>query len=191
MKNNSICPVIRELERIYDELSKYYKLKADRPIITIQTKGRSNNTLGWYWKNKWKSGKTEVSEINICAEELDKNPIETLVHEMVHYHNALENIMDCNQHQYHNKYFKSKAESYGLNVEKSGRHGWSITSISKDLQKVIDKIKPDKSKFSLYRKTRVVIKSPTKMIKYTCDCTTVRCATELNAKCNKCGKDFG
>lgn len=78
---NSIIPIINELERIYNFIAKKQGLKHERPIITIQTKGRRKQTLGWYWDKKWLSGKKEVGEINICAEELKKNPIETLIHE--------------------------------------------------------------------------------------------------------------
>ena len=187
---NSIRPIIKELEKIYDTLAKHYNIKAKRPIITIQTQGRRNTTLGWYWKNKWKRGKERISEINICAESLNKNPIETLIHEMVHYYNALNNISDCNSQQYHNKYFKQRAENYGLNVKKDGRHGWSNTSISDTLQKVIDKIKINKQVFLLCRKLNIITKSHTKMLKYSCGCTIVRCATILNAQCKKCNNEF-
>ena len=188
---NSICPIIKELERIYDSFSKLKGLDkiAPRPIITIQTKGMSNS-LGWHWKDKWQFKKKNISEINICAESLSEDVIETLIHEMVHYHNASLDIEDCNQHQYHNKRFKEMAENYGLNVEKSGRHGWSATSISKALQKIISKVKINKKVFNLYRKKNIVIKSITKMIKYRCDCTIVRCATDLQANCIKCNKPF-
>ncbi len=189
---NSICPIIKELERIYDSFSKFNGLDkiAPRPIITIQTKGAHKNTLGWHWKDKWQLKKKNISEINICAESLSGNVIETLIHEIVHYHNASLNIEDCNQHQYHNKRFKEMAENYGLNVEKSGRDGWSTTSISKALQKTISKVKVNKKVFNLYRKKSIIIKSITKMIKYRCDCTTVRCATDLQARCEKCKKPF-
>ncbi len=187
---NSINPIIIELERVYDALAKEFKLKASRPIITIQTKGRQKDTLGWYWSQKWIFDKKELSEINICAESLNKNPIETLIHEMVHYANSCEKIEDCNLHQYHNKYFKIKAESYGLNVEKSGRHGWSFTSLSYELKPKLAKIKINYKVFKLYRKPNTSITLPTKMKKYRCDCTTVRCATELKAKCLSCGKKF-
>lgn len=120
---DSIIPVIKELERVYDFLANKFNLKAIRPIITIQTKGRQKSTLGWYWNNKWQVNKKEFSEINISAESLNKNPIETLIHEMVHYSNAVNKIEDCNHHQYHNKRFKEKAEMYGLNVEKNGTKG--------------------------------------------------------------------
>ena len=191
---NSICPTSQELERIYDILAKKYGLSkiANRPIITIQTKGSKKNTLGWFWKDKWGISRSmgNFSEINICAEELSDKIIETLIHEMVHYHNASLNIRDCNEHQYHNKYFKERAESYGLNVEKSGRHGWNNTTISKTLQKILNQLKIKKQIFTLHRKRNIVITAKTKMKKYTCGCTIVRCATDLQAKCESCGNKF-
>ena len=188
----SICPLIKELERIYDFFAKKYGLNkiTKRPLITIQSKGQQKNTLGWYWKNKWQYNKQKLSEINICAESLSKKAVETLIHEIVHYHNASLNIPDCNAHNYHNKNFKAKAESYGLNVKTNGRYGYSHTSLSKSLQKIINTLNIDKKVFSLYRKQNITTKSITKMIKYTCDCTTVRCATNLQAQCKRCGKDF-
>lgn len=193
MKNKtSICPLIRELEKIYDFFAKKHGLDkvTKRPIITIQSKGHQKNTLGWYWKNKWQYKKQKLSEINICAESLSKKATETLIHEIVHYHNASLTIADCNAHNYHNKNFKSRAESYGLNVRKSGRHGWSGTSLSKPLQKIIDKLKIKQDVFALYRKKTITNKSMTKMLKYTCGCTIVRCATNLQARCKLCGNDF-
>ena len=189
---NSICPIIQELERIYDILADKYGLGklAKRPIITIQTKGSKKNTLGWYGANRWASGKKEINEINICAESLNKNPIETLIHEMVHYHNSCEKVKDCNAHQYHNKHFKERAENYGLNVEKDGRHGWAFTSVSPKLKKFLDTIKINKEVFNLYRQTQISIKAPTKLKKFTCGCTIIRCATELRAKCLKCNNEF-
>jgi len=187
--NNSIIPVIKELERIYDALAIEFKLKYPRPIITIQSKGRQK-VLGWHWENKWERGKQTISEINICAEELNNNPIETLVHEMVHYSNTCDKIEDCNSQQYHNKAFKERAEIYGLNVEKDGRHGWGLTSLSDNLKKIIEKIKPNEVTFKLYRKTHFTIIAPTKMKKYSCGCTTIRCATYLEAKCLNCNNLF-
>jgi len=187
---NSIIPLIKELEKVYDALALKFGLKEDRPIITIQTKGRQKNTLGWFWNSKWQYKKKEIGEINICAEELNKNPIETLVHEMVHYSNSCEKIEDCNAHQYHNKAFKTKAESYGLNVEKNGRHGWGLTKLSEKLETTIKGISIDYKVFDLFRKENITIVAPTKMKKYSCGCTTIRCATDLHAKCLKCNNEF-
>ena len=188
--NNSIIPIIKELERVYEALALKFESKHVRPIITIQTKGRQKQTLGWHWTDKWQSGKKSFSEINICAEDLNKNPIETLVHEMAHHANDCDKIEDCNNAGYHNKAFKTKAESYGLNVNKQGRHGWAETSISDKLQGILNTIKPDYKVFELYRKEHVTIAAPTKMKKFSCGCTTIRCATALEAKCLKCNNNF-
>ena len=188
--DNSIIPVIKELERIYDALSTKLAFKAPRPIITIQTKGRQKQTLGWFWAEGWSRDKKTIGEINICAEDLNTTPVETLVHEIVHYANNCEKIKDCNSQQYHNKRFKERAESYGLNVTKDGRHGWAYTSLGDDLKKTLEGLKIDKEVFTLYRKSHVSMTAPTKMKKYRCQCTTVRCATDLQATCKKCGKEF-
>lgn len=187
---NSIKPIISELERVYEALAKEFKLKAPKPLITIQSRGRSKDTLGWHWAKKWQYNKKELSEINICAESLNKTPISTLIHEMVHYSNAHENIKDCNSHQYHNKAFKTKAEFYGLNVEKNGRHGWSYTTLSNKLKPILEKLNINYDLFKIYRKTHISFIQPTKMKKWRCDCTTIRCAVELNATCNKCNQNF-
>jgi hypothetical protein len=187
--NNSIIPIIKELERVYDALSSTLGLKYPRPLIIIQTKGR-RDALGWFWKNKWLLKKKEITEINICAESLNKNPIETLVHEMVHYSNSCDKIEDCNSQQYHNKRFKERAENYGLNVEKGGRHGWAFTSLSPELEKTLKTFKINYEIFKLYRKENIKIHAETKMKKYRCNCTTIRCATELSAKCLKCNNQF-
>jgi len=188
--NNSIIPIIKELERVYDALAKIFELKHDRPIITIQTKGRQKQALGWHWTDKWEIGKKSISEINICAEDLNKNPIETLIHEMAHHANSCDKIEDCNNSGYHNKAFKTKAESYGLNVEKLGRHGWANTSLSDKLKGILNTLKIDYKVFELYRKEHLTITAPTKMKKYSCGCTTIRCATDIQAKCLKCNNNF-
>jgi hypothetical protein len=187
--DNSIIPIIKELERVYDALSSKLNLKYPRPLIIVQAKGRQQ-ALGWFWKDKWLLKKKELGEITICAESLNKNPIETLVHEMVHYSNSCDKIEDCNSQQYHNKAFKVRAEIYGLNVEKNGRNGWGLTSLSTDLEKTLGAIKINYSVFKLYRKETVRIHSETKMKKWRCNCTTIRCATELNAKCLICNQIF-
>lgn len=188
-QNDSIVPAIRELERVYDLIAKRYQFKALRPIITIQGKGR-NAAYGWHWNDKWSNGKDNLSEINICAEELDKHPISTLIHEMCHYHNAVDKINDCSTSQYHNKHFRERAENYGLNVEKVGRFGWAVTTVGDKLVPVLEEMKINYDVFKLIRKQTVRVKAETKMKKWVCECTTVRCATELSAVCELCQNRF-
>jgi len=189
-KQNSICPAIRELERIYDLIADRYKFTARRPIITIQSKGRGQ-TLGWHWTEKWSNGDDiKLSEINICAEVLNRNPIETLIHEMAHYHNCVDKIPDCSASQYHNKAFRERAENYGLNVQKAGRFGWAMTCMSDKLKLAVEEMNVNYNVFKMVRKESSKIAAPTKMKKFNCGCTVVRCATELSAVCELCQKRF-
>lgn len=188
--NNSLIPIIKELERIYDAINLKFGFKYPRPIITIQSKGRNKNILGWFGANRWQQDDKEIGEINICAEELKKTPVETLVHEMAHYSNFCEGIKDCNSQQYHNKEFKATAENYGLNVEKEGRWGWAFTKPTEKLQVILNDLKINYDIFKLYRKPKLATVAPTKMKKFRCECTTIRCATDLQATCKLCDKDF-
>src|SRR5208282_3657350 len=91
------------------------------PVITIQYRGRKN-ALGWFSDHRWGNSQQDaLPEINICAETLARSVqdiAETLLHEMVHYANALEGINDCTIRQYHNGEFKRGCEEIGLVCEK-------------------------------------------------------------------------
>lgn len=125
------------LEKLYDKLNAdFFDGELDRPVITIQSSSRSygHYTLFDAWSIKGEGHK----EINIAAGTLDR-PIEytvcTMLHEMSHqYDNEIANIQDCSRGgTYHNKYFRQTAEAHGLNVSRSDKYGWSITSPSDEL----------------------------------------------------------
>jgi hypothetical protein len=186
--------ILGELERIQRELSLKFKLKPNAfPLITLQSRGRKN-VRGWYGSDCWDVGKKDAlaAEINICAENINRNAVETLVHEMVHYSNAIDGVNDCSSTQYHNRLFKATAERFGLNVEKLEKYGFASTTLGMELKNHIDNvIKPDYKLFSAYRVVRETKKSATKMKKYTCGCgVNVRCAVELEATCDVCGTPF-
>jgi hypothetical protein len=189
--NVSVIPIIKELERLYDAINLKFGFNYPKPVIVIQTQGRQKNTKGWFDANRWTQNKTEIGEITICAEfGLNKNPVETLIHEMAHYANHCEKKDDCNDQGYHNKEFKIKAENYGLNVEKDGRKGWAYTTLSEKLNIILKDLKINQRVFDLYRQPRPTVVSQTKMKKWKCDCTIVRAAVDVKATCKQCGKDF-
>jgi hypothetical protein len=85
-----------------------------KPIITILSRGRKKDTLGWMCKNKWQSGQGIQHEISIMAEALDRpfeDVMETMLHEMAHLYNYCAKVEDCNNAGRHNKKFKKTAES--------------------------------------------------------------------------------
>ena len=166
-------------------------------LTTIQPQGRKN-CIGWatvhkQWSAKDKK-KVEYRELNICAEFLHQPEVvfECIVHELVHLWNAGKKIKDCSKSGVHNKKFKAKAETVGLVVEHSKQHGHAHTSIAKKgpAEKLLKSIKNLKKDFPVSRKLLLTAKAKTKNLKWSCDCTNVRCATELVATCGECGEEF-
>ena len=165
-------------------------------VLTIQTQGRKKGTMGWaYTGNNWSAKKgSGYQELNICAEYLmDAFQVyDILVHELVHIWNSQNDIKDCSGNQYHNLKFKSKAEEVGLIVEK-GRRGWAYTKVKEGgvADKLYKKLKLKADTFSIARDaTSAKRKAPTKMKKWTCGCTNVRCAVDLIAVCQNCFNEF-
>ena len=167
--------------------------KLENILITLQTKGRGN-FAGWCWAEKWVSKENSHTEINISAECLTAGyaPLmEVLIHEMAHAINSQNGIKDCSKTQYHNKHFKSAAELAGLHVE-NGKNGWAYTSIEKGgiAEKALKDIDINRDVFIYKRAEQAKVKAITKMKKWSCGCTNVRCAVELLAECQDCGNEF-
>lgn len=192
-QKTSIGPAIAELERAFREFASllFKQQKLELPAITIQAAGRKA-AAGWFSHNRWGSADASISEINLCAEMLASGVeviAEILIHEMVHYANAVAGVRDCSANQYHNKRFRDLAESVGLHVEK-GKRGWAYTSLTPDLADQVRKINLDPEAFAMFRLSDPPIKKGSRMKKWSCGCTTVRCATELSAVCSECDQAF-
>ncbi|MBQ7047552.1 MAG: SprT-like domain-containing protein [Clostridia bacterium] len=120
------------LNKVFDLLNaEFFESTLSRPTITIQStpKAYGHFTLS---DNTWVSTVGGTHEINIGAGTLAR-PIEdvcaTLLHEMVHYFNYINNVQDCSRgNTYHNQKFRKEAEARGLCVERSEKYGWSHTS---------------------------------------------------------------
>lgn len=152
--------IYSELYRAFDHFNKTFASgKLPKPIITIQESGRKN-AYGWFGNSFWydKDMKNSIPEINLSAEYMSRGAdgiLETLLHEMAHFYNAINDIKDCSSGQYHNKHFRKAAEMFGLNVERSGNRGYAHTSLTETSQAAIDELKVDKSLFQEIRRKRV------------------------------------
>jgi hypothetical protein len=193
MSEASIRPAIAELERAFTQLTVLFKREMPLPVITIQTRGR-RRALGWYDHRRWHNGQADgVSEINLCAEYLRREVpdiIQVLLHEMIHYANALDGIEDCSRGQYHRKSFKARCDAVGLVCEKMGYRGWAKTSLGPELAETVTACGLDASVFSLFRTNRDQARGATRMKKWSCGCTTIRAAIEVDATCNRCKHRF-
>ena len=180
-----------------------YKRQSElnEPVITIQkTKGR---TLGhfttsrvWVDKNNEESEETSYYEINVDPRWFNtRTPAdvaETLLHEMCHYYNKVNNVKDCSGNV-HNKKFKSSAERVGLVVEKGKSVGWGYTSMSDELKSYMDEVvKPSEAAFEYFRSAPVKESGgggrKKNMFKYTCpECgAEVKGKRDMTVKCGIC-----
>lgn len=129
------------LNKIFDLLnSAYFENALSRPTITIQSTPRAYGHFSLR-EDTWVSKLGATHEINIGAGTLAR-PIEevtaTLLHEMVHYYNHVNEVQDCSRGgTYHNRRFRDAAEDRGLIVEHHDTYGWAITSPSDDLLEFI------------------------------------------------------
>ena len=200
---NVIGVALEELYRIFDILNRdKFNGELPEPVITIQkTRGRAlgHFTLARVWKDKndTESEETSYYEINIDPRWFNSRTpadvAETLLHEMCHYYNKMNDIKDCSQN-IHNKKFKSSAERVGLVVEKGKSVGWGYTSMSDELKTYMDEVvKPSEAAFEYFRSAPVGGSGgggtrKKNMFKYTCpDCgAEVKGKRDMTIKCGLC-----
>lgn len=200
---NVIGIALEELYRIFNILNRdKFNGSLSEPVITIQkTRG---GTLGHFTLSKvWKDKNDEESEENAYYE-INVDPrwfnsrtpadvAETLLHEMCHYHNKVNDIKDCSGNV-HNKKFKASAEKVGLIVEKGKGVGYGCTSMSEALEAYINEVvKPSEEAFEYFRSTPVKLSGggggrKKSIFKYTCpDCgAEVKGKRDMTIKCGIC-----
>ena len=198
------------LNKVFDLLNEeFFECELSRPTITIQSTPKAYGHFSLR-EDTWVSKLGGTHEINIGAGTLSR-PIEevvaTLLHEMVHYYNHVKGVQDCSRgNTYHNKRFKTAAESRDLCVEHSDKYGWSHTSPTESLLDFIIKngltdILINRNEFSGFQipgtgthsgtGTTLPVK-PSSSRKYICPCcgNSVRATKIVNIACLDCGKQM-
>lgn len=168
--HNITADVTARLIHMFEFFNQELHTNLDTPVFTLIPNRGRQSYYGWYWAGRWKCGKKALPEINITADQL-KRPVEdianTLIHEMAHYKNNVRGVVDCNANQYHNKHFKTCAESLGLTVEKLRNRGYAKTALGEQAADLVKKyksvhLKDGKNPFDAYRVTEhsvTVVKS--------------------------------
>ena len=159
MNTNITGAVTDKLVEAFEFFNQELESKLDTPVFTLIPNRGRQSYYGWYWANRWKDGKKSLPEINITADTLKRSVedvCETIIHEMAHYKNNVNNVEDCNRNQYHNKHFKKMAESFGLKVERMKNKGYARTSLDEKANNLVKKYKnkyckDDKNPFHVYR----------------------------------------
>lgn len=171
--NNITGEVTDRLVEAFNFFNQELGTNLDAPVFTLIPNRGRQSYYGWYWQGRWKDGKKSLPEINITADTLKRDVEDicnTLIHEMAHYKNNVEGIEDCNSNQYHNKHFKKRAESFGLEVERLKNKGYAVTKLGEKAKNLVKKyknkyLKEDKNPFHAYRvsqETRLTINKNTK-----------------------------
>ena len=208
-KANVIGKALEELYRIFAIVNEdKFDSSLPEPVLTIQkTRGATlgHFTLDKVWRDKNNikdnlavadnSDEESYYEINIdprwfCNRTVEE-VVETMIHEMCHYYNKMNDIKDCSGNV-HNKKFKSLAESVGLVVEKGKSVGWGYTSLSPELLDYIkETVKPDATAFEYFRAgvlKEIKPKTKKSIFKYTCpQCGQVAKGKKgIEIKCGYC-----
>lgn len=193
--------VISELHRAFKLFNEeLFQGQLPEPAILIQSRGNKKLTLGWctvgkVWKNEFTQ--EERYEINLVAEALNRGTLPvmaTLLHEMVHLHNLVNEIKDTSRgNTYHNMKFKNTAEAHGLIIEHAEKIGWSVTTLQDETVELIKSAHFDEAVFSLGRKDSSAgdtekKKKKTSSRKYICpECgTTIRASKDVFVLCGLC-----
>lgn len=136
----------------------YYSGSLPEPSITIQGKGNRKNIMGYCTVDKvWLDtiNSKDKYEIAIIGEYLNRGMnqvLSTLLHEMVHLYNLVNDIKDTSRNgTYHNKKFKDVAEDHGLFIDKDNRIGWSHSTLTPESKDLISKSDLNEEPFSLIR----------------------------------------
>ena len=156
-----LSETLTELYRICDLFSeKFFENKIECPIIVIKPASKGNVlgscSVNKVWRHRDEASAEARYEISISAEHLNR-PIEdicaTLLHEMVHLHNAILDIKDTSaNHVYHNRKFKTEAEKRGLLIEHAKTIGYSVTTLQEDTRELIKSFHIDEKLFDFHRK---------------------------------------
>lgn len=127
-----------QLEKLFRMLNEdFFGGELETPIITIQSTPRAYGHYSVYpiWTV---NGEERRHEINIGAGTLDRDieyTVATLLHECCHFYNdTVLHIQDCSRGgTYHNRQFKTTAESHGLVVTRSDKYGYAHTEPTDEL----------------------------------------------------------
>lgn len=163
-KNITIQTVISELYNAYDLINKtFFNSSLPTIAITIQSDTRRKLTMGWCTqKEVWgdKEGKIKMYEINLTPEFLDLDfyeTMDTLMHEMVHLYNKVNNIQDVSRNgTYHNKKFKDESIKRGFyfkDDKPDKKYGWSFSKLTDETKGKLDNLNIDKSVFTIARRS--------------------------------------
>lgn len=177
------APVARELHRWVGIFDSEFKLQL--PAYPVLWFAALRNAYGTYAPSRGEVGTRD--NITLNTHELSREPaliLRTLCHELLHLHQ--EYFGTPSSGNYHNRQFREKALACGLIVDARGCTSGHTEVFTQVLAKYGVELKPLAAEMRLWGARKRDIK----MKKWRCGCTTVRCATQLQAVCERCKRQF-
>jgi len=179
--NAAVTKAHQWAERFNEE----FRLGLQTPAIRLDHIGRCR--LGTYRPGR--NGFGLRHEITLNASYLDRpfaDTLVTLLHELLHQWQ--DTFGKAGRYNYHNRAYRDKASLYGLIVDERGHTlgiepGRFTNLLSEHGVETLLLPSPGEQ---LYIRPQ----GSSRMHKWRCGCTTVRCAVMLTARCEKCGLRF-
>jgi hypothetical protein len=167
-----------------DRFSAEFKLDVPTPAIQID---RIHATaLGTYRPSRNGFGLKHEITINTRFLALDfAEQLLTLFHELLHEWQEIHGTPG--KHNHHNREFRQKALSYGLHVDERGVTRIQAGHFTNVLNAHAVPVAPLLAVKSIQMHKRT---GDSKLRKWSCGCTNVRCAVDLQASCSRCGNYF-
>ena len=189
------------LSKMYDYFNeKLFRNGLEKPVLTIHP-DEKNKAYGWITQEKlWKENADDegMYEINLSAQFLNRPISEiaaTLIHEMCHQWAKANHFQDTARFgSFHNKLFRQIAESHGLHVELSRGRGWSVTTLEKSTEGLLQTFIEQNPEKPVYRVMPIKVKRVRNIgvRKYVCpECeASVRATKAVKVICGNCIKDM-
>jgi hypothetical protein len=164
-----------------------FEFKLDVAVPVIQVEAIPFRTLGTYRRGR--NGFALRDEITINARHVNRplsRLLATLLHELLHQWQEVHGRPSKRNH--HNNEFRKKARSLGLVVNSRGETHITPGPFT-DLLKRYD-LDVVASEATRVNPSPIALAPGSKLKKWSCGCTNVRCAVELAAVCAHCGEWF-
>jgi hypothetical protein len=127
--------LIEALARVWSRIRSLHPSVPGVVLLAAPASRESLRVLGHFAALRWQARKKDGAhfhEVVVIAEYLDRPAeaiVETLIHEAAHAMNFELGLYDCSASQYHNRLFRTAAESLGLEVAPMPHYGFAATSL--------------------------------------------------------------
>lgn len=192
-KAEALSTITKALESAHEIIKAETGAPRATLLVTRDLKGRRGHFTPF---TPWNNGGESFNEIAFNLEHFTsaEDLLSTLLHEVAHSLNHMNNITDCSANQYHNGKFKTQAEALGLKTHEIKGKGYASTTLTelgaKRWKKALTILANAFDLVALGGESAKPKGRNTNLIKAVCDCENVirlsRTVLEIGVTCNQC-----